>query len=309
MPDTKVQIEYTQDELLKEALWETEMLRRGRDSYLAQLEGANLADTDIGMSLSMQMIPIVKDEIERMQVNYTETLIHGSSRDKNGAAHLIPMCDASLLAVSVVHKYLRAMMEPESLGEVSVRSLLDSMEEAYIEAMSLQMWEQDEEEDYALFWRINGDKLNSVGSNKSQQNRIKKRLKERLSSYYKEFKEQHDTTQLMQLSVATALLGAVGYTKVRMTTEENAMNILSDEGPGSVTVIDGQFCYKQLEVGPFANMFVLRSGTDGNKEVRTMHLSESAGDQLDYSVERRAIGATSLRPMLVKPKRWILTTS
>ena len=305
MHATNVQLEYTTDDLIKEALWETEILRKGRDEYLKTLENTNLTDTDIGMSLTSKMIPTVVTAIENLQAKLTDDLLAGSSRAKTGAAHLIPLCDPRNLAVAVVQHYLRAMLGSES--EVSLRVLLDRMEVAYIEAMSLQLWEHDDEVEYTLFWKRHGDKLN--GSSDSQTNRIKKRLKERLSSYYADFKEQADNTQAMQLSVATALLSCVGYTRVRMTTEDKAMDIAEREGMDAIKLVDLQFCYVEEAVGPFADMFILRTGTHKRKEVRSMHLSETACDALDYSAERGSIGNVALRPTLIKPKRWILTTS
>lgn len=305
-----LQVEYSDEELLKEAMWETEMLRRGRDSYLAALEDKNLADTDIGISLSMQMIPGVVRAIEELQEEYTDILLHGSnSRAKTGGVHLIPLCDANLLGVAVVQHYLRAMMSHDE-ADITVRSLLDRMEDAYIEAMGLQLWEQDEKEEYALFWKRNADKLSTVGKSTSSRNLIKKRLRDRIVAYYSDFKDQHDTTQHMQLSVATALLSCIGFTKVRKVSEEKAIDVMRTEGEDRVRVIDGDFCLVESEVGAFADMFALVTSTDrSNKEVRTMHFSESAADSIDYTIERRAVGNTSLRPMLVKPKRWILTTS
>ena len=90
MSDTNVQLEYTTDDLIKEALWETEILRKGRDEYLKTLENTNLTDTDIGMSLTSKMIPTVVTAIENLQAKLTDDLLAGSSRAKTGAAHLIP---------------------------------------------------------------------------------------------------------------------------------------------------------------------------------------------------------------------------
>jgi len=308
MPDTKVQIEYTQDELLKEALWETEMLRRGRDRYLAALEGQNLADTDIGMSLSMQMIPAVRDAIEAKQEHYLEVLMGSNSRAKTGAAHLLPLVKADLLAVAVVQRFMREMLVTTEESDLKVRRVLDCLEEAYIEAMGLQIWEQDEEEEYAHFWKTQSDKLSNVGNNARTKNQFKVRLKQRLAKYYEEFKEQHDTTQHMQLSVATELLSCIGFTKVTQISEINAVKKMEADGPESIMIIDGYFHEVGDQVGTFHDMFIHRTGTDKGKEIRTMHLSESQGESIDYTIERRALGSTSLRPMLVKPKRWILTT-
>lgn len=308
MPDTKVQIEYTQDELLKEALWETEMIRRGRDSYIASLEGQNLADTDVGMSLAMQMIPAIKSAIEEKQEHYVEVLMGSNSRAKTGAAHLLPLVKSDLLAVAIVQRFMREMLVTTEESDLKVRRVLDCLEEAYIEAMGLQIWEQEEEEEYAHFWKTQGDKLSTVGNNARTKNQFKVRLKQRLTKYYDDFKDQHDTTQHMQLSLATELLSCIGFTKVKQISEVNASKILEAEGPDSVMIIDGYFHEIEDQVGTFPDMFIHRVGTDRGKEVRTMHLSESTADTIDYTIERRALGNTSLRPMLVKPKRWILTT-
>lgn len=306
---TSKQITYTQENLIKEQLWETEMLRKGRDAYIESLSNQNLSDTDIGLSLSMRMIPVVVSTIEKRQEELTHTLLNSAIKKKTGAAHLLPLCNAELLGVAVVQHFLRAMLTTEDEGELTLRRMLDHMEDAYTEAMGLQMWEQDDTAAYAHFWKKSADKLSTVGNNAKARKAFKVRLKDRLNKYYEDFKEQHDTTQRVQLSVATELLSCVGFTKTRVTTEDKALDVIENQGEDKVMLVDNKFCLVEDLVGPFHDMFILRSGTERSREVRLMYMSEDCAESIDHTIERRAIGNTSLRPMLVKPKRWILTTS
>ena len=304
-----VQIQYTADELIKEQLWETEMLRKGRDAYLAALDGQNLSDTDVGMSLMMQMIPQVVEAVEAKQEEHATALVSSEAYRKNGANHLLPLVRSDLLAVAIVQNFLRGLLN-ENGQAPTLRSMLDRMEEAYMEAMGLQLWEQDEKEEYAHFWKTQADKLATVGTNTRTRNTFKTRLKDRLQKYYTDFKDQHDTTQNMQLSVATELLGCIGFTKMKAISEAEAMTIAETEGEEAISLVDYKYCKVESEHGPFADLFILRDATTRqNRAERLMYLSEQAAETIDYRIERGAIGNVSLRPMLVKPKRWILTTS
>jgi len=302
-------IQYTQDEMIKEQLWETEMIRRGRDAYLESLDVDNLTDSDVGRSLSMSMIPRVSKEIRRKQEEMTDVLLGSNSRAKTGAAHLLPLCDPDLLAVAAVQHYLRAMLHIDESGEISVRRLLDYMEDAYIEAMGLQVWESSDGNDYSYFWKNNADKLSTLGSTARSRNAFKKRLKERLERYYTDFKDQHDSTQAMQLSVATELLSCVGFTKVKVVDKETAYRTIEEHGMDSVVVADDSYCIVEESVGPFSHMFILKYGWEKGRTTRKMYLSEKTAETIDYSIEKKAVGNTSMRPMLVKPSRWLLATS
>lgn len=305
--DTTKQIEYTPEELIKEHLWETEMIRKGRDAYMAALENADsLADTDIGMSLTMQITPAVIEAVKAKQKEHSNILLDGAGR--NAANHLIPLADPTLLGVAMVQHFLRAILQPLDGGQVSLRKMLDHMESAFTEAMGLQLWEQDEPEEYAKFWNKEAERLSRLGNgNKSQRTTAHKRLKARINKYYEQFKSQSDDTQQVQLSVATELLSCIGFTRVRVVSEEKAM--VAQMNGEEVMLVDYQYCLIDRKVGPLSDMFILRDHTTFGKEERQFYLSESAENTIDYTIERRAVGNVGYRPMLVKPKRWILTTA
>jgi len=301
------QITYTDEDAIKEQLWETEMIRKGRDAYLSALRGANLADTDVGTSLFMTMIPNVVAAVKVKQEEHAAILVSGAKR-KNGANHLLPLVRADLIAVAIVQHFLRNLLR-EGGEPPTLRSMLDAMEAAYIEAMALQMWEQNDVVTYNHFWKTQADKLATIGAGTRHANRAKTRLKARLSDYYTQFKEQHDTTQHMQLSVATELLSCIGFKRVKTISEAEAMTLTETDGEESVMLVDYKYCKLLSDHGPFSSLFILRDSTTRyNRAERLMYLSEEAEDIIDYRVERGCIGNVSLRPMLVKPKRWILTT-
>lgn len=307
--DTTTQNEYTTDELLKEALWEHEMVLKGREAYEASLEGRNLADTNVGHSLLMQMIPAVEQAIKLRQDEGTNRIFDKGKRSCGSADRLIPMCDARNLAVAVCNVVLEAMLDTQDSEPVTFRGLLDRIEEAYIQAMGLQIWEQQDTESYAYFWNTQGDQLSSIHSNPEKASEKRRLLKHKLRDTYQAMVDQDDNTQAVQLDLACELLNCVGYTRMTRVSESAANAIAEEQGWEAITVVEGEFCVTESATGPFSDLFILRDAVRYGREERLMYLSEQAESMIDYCLERGAVRSISMRPMLVKPKRWILSDS
>lgn len=307
--DTTTQNEYTTDELLKEALWEHEMVLKGREAYEASLEGRNLSDTNVGHSLLMQMIPAVEQAIREKQEEGVDDIFNSKKQVRRSSPILLSMCDARNLAVAVCNVVLEAMLDTQDSEPVTFRGLLDRIEEAYIQAMGLQIWEQQDAESYSYFWNTQGDKLSNVHSNPKKASEKRRQLKHKLKGMYEAMVDQDDNTQDIQLDLACELLNCVGYTRMTRVSEAAANAIAEEQGWEAITVVEGEFCVTESAVGPFSDLFILRDAVRYGREERLMFLSEQAESMIDYSLERGAVRSISMRPMLVKPKRWILSDS
>ena len=294
---------YTTEELIKEQMWENEMIRKGREKYYAALEGVELADSHVGLSLVMQITPLIVAAIEAKQEEYAEELLGESGKQtRSSAPYLMSMVPATTLGVALAQSVCSLMLNGE---DVTLRMLLDKLEEAYIQAMGLTLWEQEDEKAYTYFWNNKADQLATTGANSELAKKRRQRLKTKMVTLWEEFAGQEDDTQRVQLAVAQDLLSCVGFTRVTVIAESRVDQFDNDE----LVLVDDHICLIEKRVGPCADMFILREHLLHNNTERLMFLTEETANTVDWSIERGALASTDLRPMLIKPKRWILTTS
>lgn len=298
---TTEQNQYTTEQLLKETLWEHSMLAKGRDVYYAAMEGKELIDTSVGTSLIYQLAPLVVASIKAKQAELADEVFAPDNRDRKAAKWLLPMVNAENLAVAALRNMLGKLL---SNYNYTLRATLDLLEESYIEAMGIQLWEQDDPEASEYFWRTQADKLSAMTNNPAQAKVRRYKLKKKLTALFSDFMAQEDDTQATQLSVATTILDCIGYTYARVISEPG----LAEEALGEVMLVDGELCYIEKKIGPCCDIFVVRDHLINNTTKRMVYLTESAEESIDYSIERGALLNPALRPMLIKPRRWLLTT-
>lgn len=291
---------YTTEELLMEQLWENEMIRKGREKYYAALESTDLADSAIGLSLVMQITPQIIKAIEDKQAEYADALLGENKKAiRNSAPYLMSMVPADTLGVALAQTMCALMLNAE---EVTLRMLLDRLEESYIQAMGLTLWEQQDKDAYSYFWNTQADKLASTGANSELAKKRRQRLKAKMTQLWEEFADQGDETQAVQLAVAQDLLQCVGFTRVTAIAESR----VDQFDPEELVLVDEEVCVVEKRVGPCSGMFILREHWNAGITERHMFLTEETANAIDWSIERGAIASTDLRPMLIKPRRWIL---
>lgn len=283
---------YTVDEELRETLWEHKMLQDGIDAYHKALEGKDLLETSIGVRILTENVPMVAAEIRARQ----EELFDSSKRARRASQVLFPMADAETLAVAALQTAIRRSMT----GDGDFRGLLDTLAGAFVEAVALEAWKNQEPDVFARFWRINGDRL-SGGANEKRRAQLRKSLAQR----WEALQEQLQTfSQADMLDVGTSLFDCVGYTRWRVVTDEQAAAIPEED----LAVVEGLLCARGASTGPCNHLFWVVEHIDKGKEVRSVVLSDGLLDLIDWRIERGAHLSPALRPMLVKPLPWVLTT-
>ena len=302
-----IQNTYTTDELLKEAAWERKAIDEGVARYYEHMEKTGIAGSDVGTSLLMRITPKIAESIKAKQEEYSDMLTEvtndASRRSSAGAGvPLLCMVNPDNLAVAVANGLLSLLL---CEAEVSLRQALDVIEEAYIQAMGVQLWDQEEPEASAYFWATQADKISGMGGSRSARSMKRRRLKERMAKLWEEFAEQDNATEQLQLDLSTTILSCVGFTRVRVIDGDN----ITEDQHNSLMFVDNYPCVVEKEVGPLAGTFVLRDHLVASRMERHLTLSDEAAAAVDAQIERGELSAVRNPVMLVKPKRWILATA
>lgn len=300
------QITYTTDELLKEAAWERKAIDEGMARYYEHVEKVGIAGSDVNTSLLMRITPLIAESIKAKQDEIAAALtappVKGKStartKTSDDGGPLLCLVDPDTLAVSVANALLQLLLtEPE----VGLRGALDAIEEAYIQAMGIQLWDAEDEDAAARFWKYEADSLSAMGSSGAARQR-RSALKKRMHRLWADFREQDNSTEQTQLALSTMILSCVGFTHVNVVDIEK----VSDDDIDRLMMVDNQPTMVIKELGPLAGTLVLRDHLVANSMERHLVLSDEIVDSIDSQIERGALTAVRNPVMLVKPKRWIL---
>jgi hypothetical protein len=288
---------YTPEEEIREYNWERQAIESGVDAYLDAVNKEGIENGSEITRLVMQIAPRIQRAIEDRQQEYvslhtTEGGRSGPKATSRELTRLLPLCDAMTLSVMLSTSLLRMVV---SEGAPSLLNVLHEVGRCLQDAISLRMLE-DGDEVWTKFFKEN----DTSSLTRMKRLRLRKSMQSAWDGFV-EFNSHH--TEKVQLNVAAcaSLLELVGFTRCVCISDKDA----SEESFMS----DGLLYQPMSAVGPLSNTFLVRMEHRGSAQVQQVFtMTDQAFDAFEGMVNRSAVSNARWPVMLVKPKRWVLTT-